>query len=116
MAVLEKLDKDAIVDRLGGDEDLFRDMAELYVQESGGYCDNLQSATRNGDARALAREAHTLKSLLATFSDDDGAAMAIAIEQRAKAADLAGIEVAVVALVARVQSLAGLLKREFDLA
>jgi HPt (histidine-containing phosphotransfer) domain-containing protein len=48
----------------------------------------LQAAGQATDAALLQREAHTIKGLLATFSDDAGADLAFALEKQAGQARL----------------------------
>lgn len=108
------LDRALIMERLGGDEAIYRMMLEMYLQDVDDNCSALGAALAAGDARTTQREAHTIKGLLATFSDDQGAAMAYAIEQRAKQGDIAGLEDALAALQARLCAVAGVLQAEFE--
>lgn len=109
------LDKSLILERLGGDDDLLVTMSDIFVQESEEYCRNLDQAQQTGDAAALRREAHTVKSLLATFVDDDGTALALQIEQQAKAEQFAGLAEKVEALKARVREVVTVVRRELGL-
>jgi HPt (histidine-containing phosphotransfer) domain-containing protein len=106
------LDRALIMDRLGGDEDIYRMMLDMYLQDVEGNCAAISAALAAGDARATQREAHTIKGLLATFSDDQGAAAAYAIEIKAKAGDIAGLEAPLAALQGRLHDVAGVLKAE----
>lgn len=78
------LDKATILDRLGGDEELFAEMAAMYIDDSEKYCLDLASAFQAGDAERVQREAHTIKGLLATFADDAGTVMAQNIEHQVR--------------------------------
>ena len=104
------LNKNAILESMGGDDELFTDMAHMYIEEHTNYCDNLSLALSKNNPEALRREAHTLKSLLATFADEDGRKLAIAVEQLAKSG-LVDIE-QTRALSSRVQLLAEALAQE----
>ena len=106
------LDKGLILSRLGGDQEIFSMMLEMFVQDVDRNADDLTAALATGDAAVLQREAHTIKGLLATFSDDAGADSAFAIEQKAKEAELAGLEEAVAALRARLYEVAEVLQAE----
>ena len=77
-------DRAAVLAAMGDDEELFRSIAAMYVQDCPGYCAALQAAVDAGDVRTLHREAHTVKGLLATFACDAGAALARDIENLAK--------------------------------
>ncbi|WP_428825105.1 Hpt domain-containing protein [Azonexus sp. IMCC34842] len=106
------LDKAAILERLGGDEDIFAMMLAMYLQDVDRYSANMAAAVASGAPAEVQREAHTIKGLLATFSDDLGAADASAIERKAKAGDMDGQEAAVQALQARLYHVAEILKAE----
>lgn len=78
------LDKASILDRLGGDEEIYAMMVDLYLQDLENNRSALAAALAAGDAACLQREVHTVKSLLATFSDDAGSALAQRLENAAK--------------------------------
>ena len=80
---------DAIA-RLEGDEALFAEMAKMFEAECESYCEALKTALDSGDAATLRREAHTMKSLLATFSFEDGRALALELEEMGARGDLDG--------------------------
>ena len=106
------LDKALILDRLGGDEDIFAMMVDLYLQDVDNYVLALNAAVNSADAVVLSREAHTVKGLLATFSDDDGAEIAYTIERQAKAGDLNGLSPLVTQLVQSLRTLEAVLRSE----
>ncbi len=110
------LDKAAILERLGGDEDIFAMMLAMYLQDVDRYSTNIAAALASGAPADVQREAHTIKGLLATFSDDFGAAEASAMERKAKAGDVDGLENAVQALQARLYYVAEVLKAEISLS
>jgi HPt (histidine-containing phosphotransfer) domain-containing protein len=56
------------LERVGGDEDLLRDVAELFVQECPRLLSNIEEAIRHKDAGALERSAHELKGAAANFA------------------------------------------------
>ncbi|HET7776591.1 MAG TPA: Hpt domain-containing protein, partial [Azospira sp.] len=78
-------DRAAALARLDGDEELFATLVQLYADELPAYCQRLGDTLAAGDLPALAREAHTLKGLLGTFSAAHGTALAQDLEARAKA-------------------------------
>ena len=103
-------DREEAIARLGGDASLFASVAELFVADSAGYRRALSEALASGDAATLRREAHTVKSLLATFSCAEGGAQAQALEAAAAAGDLAtagplaaAVDAAIVELVAALR-------------
>lgn len=108
------LDKSLILDRLGGDEEIFAMMVDFYLQDVDSYVQALSAALEAADPVTLSREAHTVKGLLATFSDDAGAEVAYTIERQAKAGDLDGVQTLVPRLQEHLQVLATVLRSEFS--
>ncbi|HRE19180.1 MAG TPA: Hpt domain-containing protein [Rhodocyclaceae bacterium] len=106
------LDRASILERLGGDAELFAELVSMYVQEAEGYATALGEALAANDPGVVQREAHTIKGLLATFSDETGSEMAYAIEVQAKSGALDDMPAAVAAVQARVRRLAELLRSE----
>lgn len=104
------LDRAAILERLGGDEEIYSMMVEMFLQDVENNCATLAAAVVAGVLPDLQREAHTIKGLLATFSDDEGAAEALAVEQKAKHGDLQGVDAAVLVLQTRLREVAAVLK------
>lgn len=107
------LDRSSILDRLGGDLEIYAIMVETYVQDVDSNCAALAAALAAGDARVLQREAHTVKGLLASFSDEAGAAAALALESRARTGNLLGLEGAVAGLAQRLQEVKAALLADF---
>jgi HPt (histidine-containing phosphotransfer) domain-containing protein len=106
------LDRAAILDRLGGDEEILVMMLDMYVQDIDSNCAALAAAQASGEATELQREAHTVKGLLATFSDHVGADAALAVELQAKAGEVASQAAAVAALQVRMRAVAAVLASE----
>lgn len=96
------LNRAVILERLGGDEEIYTVMVDMYLQDLSNYAQALQNALKQGDAPLFQREAHTIKGLLATFADEAGAEAAFTLEKKAKAGDLNGLDAAVDVLVERL--------------
>ena len=106
------IDKPAILERLGGDEDIYLMMLEVFLQDIDNNCAAIEAAAASGDPVLLQREAHTLKSLFATVSDDAGSAEALVLERRAKEGRVDGAVDAAAHLVDRLRDVAVVLERE----
>lgn len=106
------LDRALILGRLGGDEEIFAMMLDLYLQDVEANCAAIAAALASGDPGELQRAAHTLKGLLATFSDEAGADVALHLELKAKAGEIVGLDAAVAALQSRLRQVAGVLQAE----
>ena len=105
-------DKAEVLARLGGDESLFADMAGMLVDGCDGYCNALEQALISGDATLLRREAHTVKSMLATFSYEAGREQAARLEHLAATGDLAGTETLTREVAAAVRRLVDVFSKE----
>ena len=105
-------DRAEALERLDGDEALFGTLAELFVAESAGYCAALTAALASGDTAVLRREAHTVKSMLATFSYEAGRELAMQLERLAADGRLDGAEALTLALIDAVKRLADELAKE----
>ena len=100
------------VERLGGDEELFASVASLFVAESEGYCGALETALASADAAAVRREAHTVKSMLATFSYEAGRELAQRLEHLAASGSLEGADRLTAAVVNAVRRLVAALSKD----
>jgi len=110
MAEAFVLDRGSILERLGGDEEIYAMMVDMYLQDVENNCTAIAAAFTQGDAAALRREAHTIKGLLATFSDDGGAVDAAAVEHQARLGEIDGLGDAVGGLQQRLREVAAVLK------
>jgi HPt (histidine-containing phosphotransfer) domain-containing protein len=62
------LDLEDALRRLGNDEELLREIAQIYLEDSPAMLERIQTAVAAGDASGLQRAAHSLKGLAATLS------------------------------------------------
>ena len=106
------LNRRVILERLGDDEEILAMMIDMYLQDVDNNCQALSSALAADDQPTLLREVHTVKGLLATFADEDGAALASAFESRLKVGDTRNVEASIAGLQARMSEISGVLKRE----
>jgi HPt (histidine-containing phosphotransfer) domain-containing protein len=104
------LDKPAILERLGGDETIFALMLEMFLQDVDNNCNALRGAV-GGEPAVLQREVHTIKGLLATFSDEAGAELAQALESRAKNGLVDDAPARVAELLDRVAEVSSVLRK-----
>jgi HPt (histidine-containing phosphotransfer) domain-containing protein len=109
MAEAFVLDRASILERLGGDEEIYTMMVDMFLDDVENNCTALAAALSSGDVKSLQREAHTIKGLLATFSDEAGAAEALVVEKTAKEGELDSLVDAVNDLQARLREVAKVL-------
>ncbi len=72
---------DQALERVGGDEDLLREIAEMFLSESQTLLEQARQAIVQGDAALLRRAGHTLKGLARNFGAEDAAQAALAVER-----------------------------------
>ncbi len=60
-------DRAATLDRLGGDAELFAEVAQIYVTSAPSHLETIAAALDRAEADAAYREAHALKGATATF-------------------------------------------------
>jgi two-component system sensor histidine kinase/response regulator len=63
----ESLDRELALSRVGGDIDLLKEIAQLFVQDYPRVLEELHQAVNGGDAQAVERTAHGLKGSVSTF-------------------------------------------------
>ncbi len=85
-------DRNAALARVGGDEDLLRELIGDYLQESPTWRDDLRRAAARGDAAGLHRAAHSIKGALGYFGADAAAAAADRIQLLGRAGDAAAVD------------------------
>jgi HPt (histidine-containing phosphotransfer) domain-containing protein len=56
-----------VMERLGGDEELLRELVELYADDEDRLLGEMDAALAAGDATALRKAAHTLKGAVSNF-------------------------------------------------
>lgn len=81
-------DLPAAMERVDGDADLFRTMAELFVEQGPQDLAEAQAALAAGDAAAVARSAHRLKGAVLQFCAPTVFALTKRLEELGKAGDL----------------------------
>lgn len=82
-----------------GDEALFEELAGMFIADAPGYLYEIDAALAAADGPRLARNAHTLKGLFATFVAPEGEATARQLELNAQSGALADCD----ALAGRVR-------------
>ena len=106
-------DRTDALHRLDGDEELLATVAQLFIDEHGNYCVGLENALAAGDAAALRREAHSAKSMLATFSYAAGQALAFELETKAATGDLSTAPELASRVIAAIHELVAALRSDF---
>ena len=102
-------DRAAALERLGGDEELFAEVAGLFCSDSQKFLDELQRAVSGGDAPTVQRAAHGLKGASGYVGGSGAVEAAGALEKIGASGDLAAAPGALATLAREVTQLAAAL-------
>ena len=81
-------DMDAFIERVGGDAELAREMAMLFIPDAIRLLEGLRVSIEAGDAERLRQEAHALKGAAGNFGAARVVAAAYELEMMGKSGDL----------------------------
>jgi two-component system, sensor histidine kinase and response regulator len=84
----EVLDRTVALARVGGDEELLKEIAELFLEEYPRALSEIHQALDAGDSKALERSAHGLKGAVANFGARAVVDAAFELEQLGRAQEL----------------------------
>lgn len=101
----EILDRALILDRVGGDEDLLREITGIFLEEYPSLIEEIRTAVGGGDAKRLERAAHTLKGSVANFGAQHATQAAYRLETMGRHGQLQDSTSAFEDLVARFEQL-----------
>lgn len=82
------LDRAAALRRLGGDETLLKELAQIFIDDVPGLLQELSAALDDHSSEAAERIAHSIKGLAANFGAEDCVSRAQAIETSSGIPDL----------------------------
>ncbi len=98
-------DPEAALERVEGDRDLLRQMAQLFAKQSSKLVDEIADAAQRQDGRALERTAHKLKGSVASFGALNSFQTADELETRGRTSDFTSVEGLCVRLEREVKDL-----------
>lgn len=78
------------LDRVGGDEALFKEIGHLFLSEYRELLHSLEQAVEASDAEGIHRAAHTLKGSLGTLGAEDAMKSALEMEVYGRHGDVGG--------------------------
>src|SRR5579871_4394216 len=87
------IDKELALSRVGGDVELLREIAILFIEDYPKILAELQAATDRGDALSVERTAHSLKGSVSNFGANLVIETARKIEDLGRARQLADVPV-----------------------
>ncbi len=86
------IDLEATLSLVGGDEDLARELAGLFLENTPALLEQLGAAVEKREAEAVGRAAHAIKGSAANFHARSAVEAALALERLGNGGDLAGVE------------------------
>jgi len=92
MTTRPAIDREELLERLGGDRELVGEILGLFDDECVAMLDAIEHAVRAADAPRLERAAHTLKGALLNISAGPGAEIAATLEELGHAGSVQGAE------------------------
>jgi two-component system sensor histidine kinase/response regulator len=98
-------DRSAALERIGGDEELLREIAILFISEYPMLIQEIRAAMETGDAETLERSAHSLKGSVANFEARAAVDAAFRLEAIGRSKNLAEAPAAIRELEAVFQDL-----------
>ena len=96
---LAKLDKAVALERLGGDEELLKEVAAIFLDEYPTLLTEIGAAIQAQNADKMERAAHSLKGSVSNFGSDAAWQAAYEMEKMGRANDLTNAELAYARLV-----------------
>jgi two-component system sensor histidine kinase/response regulator len=86
------IDRDVALSRVGGDAELLKEIAQLFLEDYPKSMEDLRRAALSGDAKCLERAAHGLKGSVANFGAAAAVEAALTLETMGRARNLAEVE------------------------
>lgn len=106
-------DRDTALRNLGGDADLLREIAHLFIADWPQYRTAILDALSRSDAQALRVSVHSVKGAVSNFGAARAVAAALDLEASSKAGDLSRAQAQVETMFAAVERVAAALAEEF---
>ena len=101
----QMLERDTALARVGGDLELLKEIAALFLEDYPRSLDEIHKALDSGDAKALENSAHGLKGSVANFGARAAVDAAFQLEQLGRAHRLDQVPQALAALEQSLSSL-----------
>ena len=86
----ERIDAEALKNRVDGDLDLLRDLAALFAEEAPRLLGQIELAIQQGSAIELEKASHKMKGSVLQFSAAAAASAALELEQKGRSGSVAG--------------------------
>jgi len=101
----DALDRELALSRVGGDAELLKEIAALFMEDYPKVLGEIRAAAARGDAQGVEHAAHGLKGSVANFGAQAAVDAAFRLERMGHAGDLAGVREAIEALARALDAL-----------
>jgi two-component system sensor histidine kinase/response regulator len=101
------LDREVALARMGGDAELLKEIATLFLENYQEWLGDLRRATARGDAQMVERAAHGLKGSVSNFGAHNAVEASLNLETLGRRGDLAGATESLAALEVALETLRG---------
>ncbi len=105
--LIGSLDREVALARVGGDTELLKEIASLFLENYRDWLAELRQAAARGDAQMVERTAHGLKGSVANFGARDAVEASLNLETLGRSGDLAGATESLAALESALETLRG---------
>jgi two-component system sensor histidine kinase/response regulator len=92
------VDREVALARVGGDTELLKEIAELFLDDYPKLLDELRAGAARADAKAIERAAHGLKGSVSNFGARIAVEAALALENMGRQQQLSGVQAGLLAL------------------
>ena len=99
------LDRELALSRVGGDAELLKEIAALFMEDYPSVLAEIRAAAARGDPKGVERAAHGLKGSVANFGAQATVDAAFQLEQMGHAGDLSRVSEAIEALARALDAL-----------
>lgn len=110
MKIEDYINRKALNDRLDGDFDLLKELAELFFSDSPKLLDAIKDGIRNKSGEKIGKSAHTIKGAVANFSAEKAYNAALELEKIGKNNELDKIDEAYALLSGEIDNMKAALK------
>lgn len=99
------LDRELALSRVGGDAELLKEIAALFLEEYPNALAEIRAAAARGDPKGVEHAAHGLKGSVANFGAQAAVDAAFQLEQMGRAGDLSRVREAIETLALALDAL-----------
>jgi len=103
MKIEDVINRKELAERLDGDMELYRELAELFIEDSQKLMNNIMGAIKEKDADKLRKYAHTIKGSVSNFSAQAAYDAAFELENMGRNSEMDKAEQAFEALKDKIQ-------------